>query len=813
MMRALIVDDQPENVYFLRVLLQGHGFEVEEARHGAEALTRARRAPPDVVISDLLMPVLDGYALLREWKLDDRLRSVPFVVYTATFTGAKDERLALAMGADAFIVKPAEPEDLMTRLRSVVASGARPARVAAPGLPPEEVTLLKDYNEVLVRKLEKKALELAESNRVLLDEIEEHRQAVAEVGRTNQLLRAVTDGTSDAVFAKDRDGRYLLYNAAAARFIGKSAEEVLGKDDRDLLGPEEAAQVMANDRRVMESNEPLSIEETLSGGGVRRTFHTVKSPYRNERGEAIGVIGVARDMTERRRAEESLLLRDRAIRSVSQGIIIADLRLPDSPIIFASAGFERITGYRAEEVLGKNCRFLQGKDTDRDTVTRLREAIAERRACVVEILNYRKDGTPFWNALSLNPVEDEVGAIRYFVGVQSDITERRKLEEQLRQSQKMEAVGRLAGGVAHDFNNLLTVIGGYSEELLAKAELGDAVREPVMAIKLAGERAAGLTRQLLGFSRQSILTPVVLDLNDVVTETGRLIRRLIGEDIRLRIIAEPRLEKVKVDPSQLDQVLLNLSVNARDAMPDGGELTIETSNVTLSEEFAAKHLDCAAGPHVLLAVTDTGSGMAPEVLARVFEPFFTTKERGKGTGLGLAVVFGIVRQCGGGIHVYSEPGHGSTFKIYLPVVAEQAPRRVEPPATASVRGTETVLLVEDDVGVRALALIILRRFGYQVLVATDGLEALKIAQAHTGPIDLILTDIVMPNLGGPELVKRLKPQLPDMRVLYMSGYTDNTVVRYGLLEAQLAFIQKPYTPIGLARKIRELLDSPGESAS
>jgi len=536
--------------------------------------------------------------------------------------------------------------------------------------------------------------------------------------------------------------------------------------------------------------------------------HIIRDPD----GRAVRIIGGMTDLTERKRAEESLLLRDRAIQAVSQGILITDPSQEDNPIVFAGSGFERMTGYRSDEVIGKNCRFLQGKDTDGEAIRELRSAIAGARSCSVEILNYRKDGTPFWNQLAITPVLGPAGQLTHFVGVQTDITERRRLEEQYRQSQKMEAVGQLAGGVAHDFNNLLTIIAGHTELLLSMPDADDFMRDSIKEISDAGERAASLTRQLLGFSRRSLLQPKVLDLNAVVSQTTTMLRRLIGEDILFATVFDPKLSRVKVDPGQLDQVLMNLAVNARDAMPKGGKLTLETSNVLLSADYSTTHLDCKSGPHVMLAMTDTGFGMTPEVMARIFEPFYTTKEVGKGTGLGLAMVFGIVQQSGGCVHVESEPGRGTTFKIYLPAVSEQVAVEGGSDSRSGLRGTETILLVEDEEGVRGLALKSLKMHGYEVLTATDGQDALRVMKSYRGPLHLILTDVVMPNMGGLELARQLTAGFPDVKVLLMSGYTDDEVVRHGLIEADMAFIQKPYTPLGLSRKVRQVLDEKSGSS-
>jgi len=396
---------------------------------------------------------------------------------------------------------------------------------------------------------------------------------------------------------------------------------------------------------------------------------------------------------------------------------------------------------------------------------------------------------------------------RYAEGLLSDITERKQMEQQLRQTQKMEAVGQLAGGVAHDFNNLLTVIRGHTDLLLDHIGQTDALRRNVEQIQKSSDRAVSLTRQLLAFSRKQVLQPKVLDLNAVVAEMGKMLPRLIGENISLTISAAPSLGRVKADPGQIEQVILNLAVNARDAMPQGGKLTIETANVELDETYAREHLTARPGPHVMLAVSDTGSGMDPETQSHIFEPFFTTKELGRGTGIGLATVYGIVKQSGGWIWVYSEVGKGSTFKIYLPRVDE--PEKAETPkARLGIhRGTETVLVVEDNESLRQLTCEFLVSTGYTVLVAQDGSEAIRITEQHAGPIHLLLTDVVMPGMSGHELAQRLAILRPDIRSLYVSGYTGDAILQQGVLEEGASFLAKPFTRDALAQKVREGLEA------
>ncbi len=524
-------------------------------------------------------------------------------------------------------------------------------------------------------------------------ETTQHRRAEAEVLRTATLLKAVADGTSDAVFVKDRQGRYLLANPATARFIGRPIEEIVGSDDTELFEPDSAQRIMENDRRVMASGEVHSQEERLTAAGTTRTFMATKAPYRDANGCIVGIIGVSRDITDRKQAE----------------------------------------------------------------------------------------------------------------------SEYRQMEEQFRQAQKLEAVGRLASGVAHDFNNMLTVIQGCCEVLLHTMPLDDRSRELVEEIHRAGQQSASLTRQLLVFGRKQVVQPRVLDLNETVSSAEKLLRRMIGEDVLLKTVLRPLAGRVKTDPGQLEQVLMNLAVNARDAMPTGGRLTIETANADLDDVHASMQAGVEQGPYVVLvALSDTGCGMTEDVKARIFEPFFTTKEAGKGTGLGLAVVHGIVQQAGGHVEVDSEPGRGTTFKIYLPRLEEQArPGNSRLDVQSPPRGTETVLLVEDEEEVRTLTRRVLRGCGYYVLEAADGDAALRVAAGHDGPIHLLLTDVVMPGMGGRPLAQRLLAIHPKAKVLYISGYTDDAVVRHGVLEDRVHFLQKPFSPVALALKLREVLDCDG----
>lgn len=626
---------------------------------------------------------------------------------------------------------------------------------------------------------------------------------------TEARFRSLIEGVKDyAIYTMDAVGMITSWNEGATRIHGYAADEVLGKPRDVLYSEADVASGVPQREMEQAATQGKASEEgwRVHKNGTRFWANGTMTAFRDESGKLQGFVKVTRDLTEIRQAEEALRLRDRVIQAVSQGILILDPNQPDQPIIYASEGFERMSGYAAAEVLGKTWRLLLGKETDRESIANLDVAMQNGREHAVEIQIYRKNGGRFWSALFLTPVRDEEEHLAHLVVVLADVTDRRTLEQALHQSQKMDAIGQLAGGIAHDFNNLLIVISGYSELLLGDLPSDDPSRESLRQIQIAGERAASLTRQLLAFSRRSMLELKVVELNAIVNDMATMLRRIIGENVQLATALDPNLGRIKVDPGQLGQLLMNLAVNARDAMPKGGKLTIQTEEVEIDGVYAQLHPDAKAGRYVRLSVSDTGTGMPPEVVTRIFEPFFTTKSLGKGTGLGLAVVHGIVRQCGGHIEVYSEIGHGTTFKVYLPAVDQPNSTATSAPSRASLSGTETILLVEDEKAVRELAVTVLRTHGYAVVPAESAQDALRVLDGQSVRPDLVVTDIVMPGMEGTELVELLRTRFPGLPVLYLSGYTNDTIYRHGMLRGDMAYLQKPFTLVGLAEKIREVLD-------
>jgi len=639
------------------------------------------------------------------------------------------------------------------------------------------------------------------------DELQRSSQALR---NHHELLNAIIEGTSSATYVKDLRGKYLLINSAGASFFGKNPSEILGKDDAELFSPEPAHQIMGRDQEIIAAGTVQTYEEdAVTSDGVTRTYLSTKGPLRDAQGRIAGLVGSSLDITDRYRAIEALSESEERFRTIFDGSPIGMAVIgKDGGIVASNKACREMLELR-EEDLGNVTIFDELTHPD----DRAADAAQFQQLIRGEIEYDRRekryilrDGRRVFADLHLYLIRDKKGATRYIIGISVDITDRKSLEGQLRQAQRMETIGRLAGGVAHDFNNLLMVIKGYCDLLLESEKTGEGLQQ-LEHISKAADQAASLTRQLLAFSRKQVMQPKIFNLNTLVWNAEKMLRRLISEDVEMITAASKNLGVIKADPGQMEQVILNLVINARDAMPGGGKLTLETANVEFDANYAHSHLGAQPGHYVMLSVTDSGVGMDEETQSHIFEPFFTTKELGKGTGLGLSMVYGIVKQSGGYIWVHSEVGKGSSFRVYLPRVFENEQEIASTlPASHSLRGEETILLVEDDPLVRGLAIEILKSRGYTVLVADRPEVALEICRQHADRIHLLLTDVIMPGMNGNQLAGEVVKMRPEIGVLFMSGYADTTVMRNGNFGQVSSFLQKPFSPTVLGRKVREMLD-------
>ncbi|MGZ8848228.1 MAG: PAS domain S-box protein, partial [Pyrinomonadaceae bacterium] len=642
-----------------------------------------------------------------------------------------------------------------------------------------------------------------------VEDITDRIRAEAALRESEERYRDLVENAHDIIYSHDLQGNYTSINRAGEEITGYTAEESLKLTFAQTMSPESQVKAREMVSRKLAGENITAYEVEIIAKDGRIIPVEVNTRLFIEDGVPVGVTGIARDITERKLAQAEVTRLASAVEQTADSIVITD---PAGNIQYVNPSFERVTGYSKEEVLGQNPRMLKSGKNDPSLYRDLWQTITRGDVWVGQLINKKKDGTLFNERVTISAVRDEAGKTKHFVAVKQDTTHETYLEEQLRQSQKMEAIGQLAGGVAHDFNNLLTAINGYSSLALQRIDQVNLVKGYLEEIKKAGDRAANLTRQLLAFGRKQILQPLPINLNDVVTEMNKMLRRLIGENIVLTAKLDPTVKKIQADPGQIEQVLRNLVVNARDAMPQGGNLTIETLKVELDAAFASRRLGIKPGNYVMLAVSDTGTGMDEETKARIFDPFFTTKEKGKGTGLGLSTVHGIVNQSGGNIWVYSEPNRGTTFKVYLPEIESSGAVKEKTKAeTAIPTGSETILLVEDEDVVRSLTREILESTGYEVIEASRGEEAIRLCTKNNCSIDLLLTDVVMPTMSGREVADRLVKIKSDLRVLFMSGYTDEAIVHQGVLDSNIEFIQKPFTPAALARKVRAVLDGNGKA--
>lgn len=648
----------------------------------------------------------------------------------------------------------------------------------------------------------------------------ETRKTVAQLEVTKEelkgktaFLEALTNSSIDGIMVVDQQNKKILQNQRTAELYRIPPAIADGDDYQKQLSW--VANMTRNPGEFLQRvHELYARPDEISRDEIELKDGTIldrySSPVIGHDGNYYGRIWTFRDITERKRSEDSLRLLGSAVEQSKESIMItsAELELPGPTILFVNPAFIKMTGYTAAEVIGKNPRLLQGPNTDRAVLRRLRENLTQGEVFAGETINYRKDQKEFNLEWQVAPLRNPQGTITHFMAIQRDITERKRFEARLFQSQKMETVGKLAGGIAHEFNSILTAIIGQSELLLSDLPAGSPFARNVAEISKAASRAATLTQQLLAYGRKQFLQTETLNLNVVLRQLKEMFEHIMGGNTQIKIIPDEGLKSIKADAGQIEQVILNLVVNAHEAMPNGGKLTLETANVSFNQESVGNYPELKPGDYVMLAISDTGTGMSAEVKARAFEPFFSTKTVGQGTGLGLSTCYGIAKQSGGHISIYSEPGRGTTFKIYLPQTGP--PDEIIPPRSGPMdlpRGTETILVVEDDPSLRDMVATLLRRLGYTVLTAADGIQALKLKQeASTGHIDLLFTDMVLPHMSGKELAERMLASFPHTKILFTSAYTAGVIEQLDAFGKGVTLLPKPFTPSALALKVRATLD-------
>ena len=800
-MDILIVDDHEENLYMLEILLKSSGHEVFAALNGAEAFEMVKAGGIDLIISDIFMPVMDGFQLCRKVKTDEALRAIPFIIYTATYTSSKDLDFAMKIGADRFIQKPCEPEILLKTVNEVMAAVIGPVRAPVRAEIREEEAL-KLYSERLVRKLEQKMVQ-AELEIKAREEIEKAlllskerliaAQKIAKMGDFTWDLETGEINWSEALYD------LLKYEKSESFDFARVNSVIHHPDDLEEI-------TRWFNSCVASGKEELTPKEyRLIQQDGQIIFVRTVGLIQQRAGKKPMLFATVQDITERAQAEEALRKSESKFRNLFHKH--AAIKLIIDPytgmILDANDAAEKFYGWSGEEL-------RQMKIQDINTLSPQQVKLE-----IDKVLNGERIHFEFCHRIADGTVRDvaiysskvEIDGKLFIHSIIHDITNQRNLENQLHQAQKMESVGRLAGGVAHDYNNILSVIMGYTELAMGDPEITERLSLKLNEVLKAARRAADITRQLLAFARKQAIAPRVIEVNKYVEMMLKMLVRLIGEDIHLVWLPKEGLWRVNIDPIQIDQILANLCINSRDAIDGVGKITIETDNVVFDAAYCKEHHGFISGEFVMLAVSDNGCGMDREMLNIIFEPFFTTKSPDKGTGLGMSTVYGIVKQNKGFINIYSEPGLGTTVKIYLPRHEGSVIKVERENSEENFSGMgETVLIVEDDPGILKLAELILNGLGYMVLTSTTPGGALSVAAKHSGEIQLLITDVIMPEMNGLELAERLQSLYPKLKRIFMSGYTADVIARHGVLDGKVNFIQKPFSKKDFSKTVRKVLD-------
>lgn len=805
MTRVLIVDDQEENLYYLRALLSGHGYAVETAKHGAEALFKARRDPPEIIVSDLLMPVMDGFTLLRHWKADARLKQIPFVVYTATYTAAEDERLAISLGADAFIVKPAEPEEFLRRIREVEAN-----QVTAVAVPPkhpvgEEKELLKIYSETLIRKLEEKTLQLEEANRALREDIATRQQTEAQLTESERRLGLARQSAHLGIWDWNVVANRAVWDAQMYALYGLSepAFRETYESWQHSLYPDDRARAEAELAAALEGKGDYHTEFRVQwpNGDV----HNIEAHglvQRGPDGSPVRMIGVNWDITERRQAQAKIEEQAALLDETQDAIIVRDL---EDRILFWNRGAEKVYGWTRAEAVGRSVRALFSPESEESKAGT--EVVLREGEWSGTLHHLTRAGVSIAVESRWTLLRHANGTPKSVLAVNTNVTERKRIEAQFIRAQRLEVIGALASGVAHDLNNMLApIVMGLS--FLKQENLPDDILKTIEMIDRSAQRGTNLVKQVLSFARGSEGTRMPVKLAAVAGEFAGMAAKTFPRQIKIQVEMPREIWPVLGDPTQLYQVILNLGVNARDAMPKGGTLLLSARNFTVDQQHAIMNRLVPPGRYVILTVADSGIGMTGEVLGKLFEPFFTTK--GAGTGLGLSTTQAIVRNHGGFIDVRSVPNSGTTFDVYLPAEPAGDKESLSPfEAKVLLRGQgEGILVVDDEASILQITRETLESFGYRVLTADDGAHAIGLFALHRTEIAVVLTDMVMPVMDGGGLAAALRRLEPGIQIIATSGL--NSAVSPERLQ-QIGiqhFLPKPYTAETLLTLLRKVLGAP-----
>jgi PAS domain S-box-containing protein len=798
-MNILIVDDNETNLKLLRVTLESEGFKTIMADDGKAGLEKLQEGNIDAVVSDILMPNMDGYHFCQAVRDNPATKSIPFIFYTSTCLTPSDEKLAMEVGADRYLEKPAPAGVLKEALNQLLGEKSSRPNSSRSRLGAEHV--LKEYNHILVKKLEEKNLELEAQNKKLIEAQEKFQELILNINQ---------------VFFISSGSKIVYVSPAYERIWGRSCESLYedASSWADAIHPDDRLEIGGKLKGSVPGREQALDYRIVRPDGTVRWIRAQTFPVHGN-ATAGRIVGIAEDVTEQRLAERALKESEEQLNAFFNSSLVGMTIIDrDYRYLKVNGPLAEMNGLPIAEHAGKSVKEIIPNLAF--TIEPLLKAVFESGEPVLSVELHgetpREPGiVRDWDG-SFFPIKDGSGQVIAAGVVIVEMTEHRRLQEQFRQAQKMEAVGQLAGGIAHDFNNLLSVILGYSDFIIKGCKGGGAVpslEEDIGEIKGAATRATTLTRQLLAFSRRQVLQPAIINLNDSIAGLEKMLRRVIGENIELISTLDPAIANVKVDPGQIEQVIMNLVINARDAMEKGGKLTIKTQNVTLDEGTLQKSFQVEPGPYVMMSVVDTGCGMDAQTKLRIFEPFFTTKEKGKGTGLGLSTVFGIVKQSGGYVTVDSEVNRGTEFRVFLPGVAEvaQATKVEEAPRDSTGTGAETVLVVEDDGKIRTMIKRILQSKSYKVIEAENGEQALAVLNRRKEAIHLMVTDILMPGISGIELAARVGVEYPETKVLFISGYTDQAAFREGIPEFKTNFLVKPFTAEVLVNKVREILES------